>query len=75
MEGFWSEMETALRCIKLVNQLLKEEENVKMKLEERGQTSNMTDFNIARMEYALGTRSTCPKIRDYINMPIYEKGE
>lgn len=71
MKGFWGEMEIGLRCIKLVNQLLKEEENVKMKLEERGQTSNMTDFNIARMEYALGMRSTFPSIRDYIN----ERGE
>ena len=75
MEGFWGEMEIALRCIKLVNQLLREEENIKMKMEERGQISNMTDFNIARMEYALGRSSTCPKIRDYINMPTYEKGE
>lgn len=75
MEGFWGEMETALRCIKLVNQLLREEENIKMKMEERGQNTNMTEYNIARMEYALGMRSTCPNIRDYRNMPIYERGE
>ena len=75
MEGFWGEMETALRCIKLVNQLLKEEENIKMKMEERGQNTNIVEYNIARMEYALGMRSASPKVRDYINMPIYEKGE
>ena len=57
--------EIGTKCIRLVKQLLAEEEILLMELQERGSSTTLSEFNIARMKYALGEISERPNCRDY----------
>ena len=65
MTEFWKEIESGAKCIRLVEQLLREEEKLLVHLKERGYSSNHSEFKIARMKYALGKLSLQPDWRDY----------
>lgn len=68
MIDFWKEMERGVECIRLVRQLLKEEENLARHLKSIGRQSCHSDFNIARMKYALGEISVRPNYKDYFSI-------
>ena len=53
------------RCIVLVEQMLKEERSTLRWLQEHGKTTKLTEYKIARLEYALGERETPPHLRDF----------
>lgn len=65
MTDFWKEIAQGVRCIKLVQQLLREEEKMLDFLQERGSSTNSTKFKIDRMKYALGEISIPPHYKDY----------
>jgi hypothetical protein len=65
MSNFWKEMECGVRCVRLVEQFLKEEENLLQHLTEMGCSTSHAEFTIARMKYALGEVSIRPNWRDY----------
>ena len=65
MTDFWKEIESGAKCVRLVEQLLREEENLLAHLKERGHSTNHSEFNIARMKYALGEISIQPSWKDY----------
>ena len=65
MTGFWGEMEKADRCVELVEQFLKEEENILKRFKERGYQTCVVEYRIARMKYALGETDIKPLWRDY----------
>lgn len=53
------------RCVTLVERLLKEERSTLCWLQERGKTTSLTEYNIARLEYALGERETPPSFKEF----------
>ena len=63
MTSFWKEMEQGVKCIRLVEQLLREEEDLLERLKERA----TTEYRIARMKYALGEITTHPNYREYFS--------
>ena len=65
MNDFWKEMEQGAKCIRLVEQLLREEKNALKQMKERGMQTASVEYRIARMEYALGQISIEPFWRDY----------
>ena len=75
MTGFWKDMEQGIKCIRLVEQLLKEEENLLRHLQERGRATACTEYRIARMKYALGEINTPPFSHDYFHRPNKESVE
>ena len=71
MNEFWKEMERSIRCIKLVTEMLREEERLIKVLKEKGKSTEYTEYKIARMRYALGETFIKPDYRDY----FYTKDE
>lgn len=67
MTDFWKEMEQGIRCIKLVEQLLKQQKYRLDFLKERGCQTATCEFDIARMEYALGYITIPPNYKDYFH--------
>ena len=68
MTSFWKEMEQGVKCIRLVEQLLREEEDLLERLRERENFKTATtEYRIARMKYALGEISTHPNYREYFS--------
>ena len=65
MTGFWKEIEQGARCVRLVEELLREEENILKHLKERGIRTASVEYRIARMKYALGQINIEPFWRDY----------
>lgn len=65
MTNFWKEIEQGAKCVRLIEQLLREEENLLAHLKERGHSTNLSKFKIARMKYALGEISIQPNYKDY----------
>lgn len=65
MTDFWKEIENGAKCVRLVEQLLREEENLLVHLKERGHSTNHSRYKIARMKYALGETSLQPNWKDY----------
>ena len=65
MTDWWKEIEQGVRCIRLVEQLLREEENLLKHLKEKGHPTKTLEFRIARMKYALGEISIKPNFKDY----------
>lgn len=65
MTDFWREMDKGVKCIKLIEQFMMEEENLMRHLTERGKPTNHCEFKIARMKYALGEISIEPDYRTY----------
>ena len=53
------------RCIVLIEQMLKEERTTLRWLRERNKTTKMTEYKIARLEYALGEREDRPSLREF----------
>ena len=53
------------RCVTLVERMLKEERSTLHWLQEHGKTTNLTEYNIARLEYALGERETPPSLKEF----------
>ena len=68
MTNFWEEMEQGIKCIKLVEKLLKEEKNLLTYMQERGYQTASCNYNIARMEYALGHIAVRPNYNDYFHV-------
>lgn len=56
-----------LECKRLIEQFLKEDENLLEHLNKDGKTINVTRFDIARMKYALGKIDKRPNPRDYFD--------
>lgn len=56
-----------LECKRLIEQFLKEDENLLEHLDKDGKAINITRFDIARMKYALGKIDKRPNPRDYFN--------
>ena len=54
-----------VKCVRLVEQFLREEENLLVHLKERGHSTNHSRYKIARMKYALGETSLQPNWKDY----------
>ena len=69
MTEFWKEMQQGVRCISLIEQLLREEERLVKHLSERGRSTNLSEYKIARMRYALGEISIHPHWKDYFPTP------
>ena len=67
MTDFWKEIEAGVKCVRLVEQMLREEENLLVHLKERGHSTNNSEFKIARMKYALGEISIQPSWKDYFH--------
>ena len=67
MTDFWKEIEQGAKCIRLVEQLLKEEEKLLIHLRERGYDARGSEYKIARMKYALGEISVPPSCKDYFS--------
>jgi hypothetical protein len=67
MTDFWKEIESGAKCVRLVEQLLREEEKLLAHLKERGYSTNHSRFKIARMKYALGETSLQPNWKDYFH--------
>ena len=65
-----NEARISARCITLVERMLKEKRNVLNWLEANGENSSLFQYEIARMEYALGERETPP-----VSKEIYKRGE
>lgn len=65
MTDWWKEVEQGVRCIRLIEQLLREEENLLKHLKEKGHPTKTSEFRIARMQYALGEISIQPNWKDY----------
>ena len=65
MTDWWKEMEQGVRCIRLIEQLLREEENLLKHLKEKGHPTKTSELRIARMKYALGEISIQPNFKDY----------
>lgn len=65
MTDFWKELDQGIKCIKLVEQLLKEKELLLDYLKERGSTTASVEFEIARMKYALGRIDKKPNYKQY----------
>ena len=65
MTEFWKEMQQGVRCISLIEQLLREEESLLKHLKEKGHPTKTSEFRIARMKYALGDISIQPNWKDY----------
>ena len=53
------------RCVVLVEQMLKEERSTLRWLQEYDKTIKMTEYKIARLEYALGEREERPSLREF----------
>ena len=53
------------RCVVLVEQMLKEERSTLRWLREHDKTTKLTEYKIARLEYALGERETPPRLREF----------
>ena len=51
-----NEVRISARCITLVEQMLREKRNILHWLEENEKNSSVIQYDIARMEYALGER-------------------
>lgn len=56
-----------LECKRLVEQFLKEDENLLEHLDKDGKAISVTRFDIARMKYALGKIDKRPNSRDYFD--------
>lgn len=56
-----------LECKRLIEQFLKEDENLLEHLDKDGKAINVTRFDIARMKYALGKIDKRPNPRDYFD--------
>lgn len=69
MNEFWEDkdMECSIRCIKLVTEMLREEERLIKVLKEKGKSTELTEYRIAKMKYALGETSIKPDYRDYFH--------
>lgn len=67
MTDFWKEIESGAKCVRLVEQLLREEEKLLVHLKERGHSTNHSRYRIARMKYALGEISIQPSCKDYFH--------
>ena len=65
MTDFWKEMEQGVNCIKLIKQLLIEEERLVKHLSERGHSTKLSEYKIARMRHALGEISIYPNWKEY----------
>lgn len=65
MTEFWTEMEKGVKCIRLVEELLREEEKLMHLSKERGRPTNASEYKIARMMYALGELHVKPSVRNY----------
>lgn len=65
MTDFWKEIEQGAKCIRLIEQFLREEENLLNYLKERGKPAACVEYKIARMKYALGEISVRPDYRAY----------
>ena len=65
-----NEARISARCISLIDQMLREKRNILCWLEENEKNSSVIQYDIARMEYALGERETPPASKR-----IYTKGE
>ena len=65
MTDFWKEIEQGVKCIRLIEQFLREEENLLNHLKERGKPTACAEYKIARMKYALGEISVQPDYRTY----------
>lgn len=72
MTDLWKEIEKGTKCIRLVEQLLREEENALVRLKERGIPTNCSEFRIARMKYALGEILQQPNWKDYFDAKEYK---
>lgn len=53
------------RCVVLVEQMLKEERSTLRWLQEHDKTTKVTEYKIARLEYALGEREERPSLREF----------
>lgn len=53
------------RCIVLVEQLLKEKKGTLRWLEEHNRNTGIAEYEVARLEYALGEREEQPSLKDY----------
>ena len=60
-----NEARISARCITLVENLLREEYSVLRSLQERGKNTAMTEFKIARFQYALGERENLPSFNEF----------
>lgn len=56
-----------LECKRLVEQFLKEDENILERLDKDGDVMKVMKFDIARMKYALGKIDKRPNPRDYFD--------
>lgn len=56
-----------LECKRLIEQFLKEDENLLEHLDKDGKAINVTRFDIERMKYALGKIDKRPNPRDYFD--------
>lgn len=65
MTDFWKDIEQGARCIRLIEQFLREEQGVLKRLKEHGMATACSEYRIARMRYALGELSIDPNYRDY----------
>ena len=65
MTDFWKEIDQGVKCVKLIEQLLREDENLLKYLNEKGHPTKSTEYRIARMKYALGEISIPPHYKDY----------
>ena len=65
MNKFWEEMLVGAECVRLVEQLLIEEEKKLKWSEDHGKPTHFIKYRIARMKYALGHIHIKPTYKDF----------